>query len=114
MSGFVYPLGHQVRFFTSGETLSLQVNVSTRYYRASRIQSLVWYHNGSQICTCRTRNNGTELVISNARKSDAGIYEVKISSLDFGKPDCDARLLPEMESLAMTAPVMFVLTHGNN
>ena len=92
--------------------MSLQVNISSRHSEARHIQSLAWYHNGSQVCSCRTRNNGTELVIPNAKSSDAGIYQVKISALDFGRPDCDARLLPQMEILTISAPVTFVLTQG--
>lgn len=111
-SGFVYPLEHPVHTFTHGETVSLRVNISNTYSAARHIQSLAWYHNGSQICSCRTRNNGTELVIPNAKSNDAGIYQVKISALDFGRPDCDARILPEIEFFAMSAPVTFVLTQG--
>ena len=76
------------------------------------MRNLTWYHNGSQVCRCRTRNNGTELVIPNAQSSDAGKYIVKISSLTFGKPDCDSRLLPLTESSLLNAPVIFVLTQG--
>ncbi len=111
-SGFIFPLERPVHTFTPGDTLSLQVNISTTYSEARHIQSLTWYHNGSQLCNCRTRNNGTELVIPNAKQSDAGIYQVKINMLDFGRPDCDARILPEIEHLAMSAPVTFVLTQG--
>lgn len=111
-SGFIYPLEYPVHTFIPGDTLSLQVNISTAYYEAQHIHSLTWYHNGSQLCTCRTRNNGNELVIPNARSSDAGIYQVKISALDFGRPECDARILPVTEYLAMSAPVTFVLTQG--
>lgn len=112
-SGYIFPSEHPVRIFTPGETLSLRVNISTTYYRASHIQSLTWYHNGSQICSCRTRNNGTELVIESAKNSDAGIYRVKISALDFGRPDCDERILQEIEHLALSAPVTFILAKGN-
>ena len=111
-TGFIYPLKHPVHTFSSGETVSLRVNISRTEYQARYIQSLTWYHNGSQICHCHTRNNGTELVIPNAKSSDAGIYQVKISALDFGRPDCDARFLPEMEIFAMSAPVTFILTQG--
>ncbi len=51
-------------------------------------------------------------MIPNTKSSDAGIYQVKISALDFGRPDCDAKILPEIEFLAMGAPVTFVLTQG--
>ena len=52
-------------------------------------------------------------MIDNAKNSDAGIYRVKISALDFGRPDCDERILPEMEHLALSAPVTFILAKGN-
>ena len=51
-------------------------------------------------------------MIANATSSHAGIYQAKISALDLGRPDCDAKILPEMEYLAMTAPVTFILTQG--
>ena len=60
----------------------------------------------------RIQNNGTELVIANATSSHAGIYQAKISALDLGRPDCDAKILPEMEYLAMAAPITFILTQG--
>ena len=94
--------------------VSLKVNISTKYPEAKHIQSLTWYHNDSQICSCHTRNNGTELVIPNAKSSDAGIYRVKISALDLGRPDCDARILPDLEYLAMSTPVTFVLAQGTS
>ena len=111
-AGFIFPLEHPVHTFTPGETLSLHINISTTYSEARHIQSLAWYHNGSQICSCRTRNKGTELVIANAKSNDAGIYQVRISALDFGRTDCDARLLPHTETLAMSAPVTFILIQG--
>ena len=112
IAGFIYPLGDLVRMFTTGETVLLQINISTEYSRARYIQNLTWYHNGSQICSRRTRNNGTELVLPNMGSNDAGIYQVKVTSLSFRRPDCDSRLLPHLESLAIIAPVTFVLTQG--
>lgn len=106
-TGLIHPLDYRVRTFTTGETISLQVAIDTSYTEAEHIQGLAWYHNGSL-----TRNNGTELVIPNAQSSAAGTYEVKIQSLNFGNPDCDSRLLPQMEFFAMNAPVTFVLTQG--
>ena len=111
-SGYIFPSEHPIHIFTPGETLTLRVNISSTYSEARHIQSLTWYHNGSQICSCRTRNNGTELVIAGAKSSDAGVYQVKISALDFRRPDCDARILPVIEHLAMSAPVTFLLTQG--
>lgn len=110
--GLVYPLGDPVNTFATGDTLLLQVNISTNYYQARYIQNLTWYHNGSEICSCHTRNNGTELVLSNMQSSDAGTYQVKVTSLTFGKPECDSRLLPHLEYMAFIAPVTFILTQG--
>ena len=53
-------------------------------------------------------------MIPNAKSSDAGIYRVKISALNLGRPNCDARILPDLEYLAMSAPVTFVLTQGKS
>ena len=115
-TGFISPLGHPVHTFAIGEKVSLKVNISAKYSQAGHIQGLTWYHNGSQIRSehpdARIQNNGTEIVIANAKSSHAGIYQAKISALDLGRPDCDAKILPEMEYLAMTAPVTFVLTQG--
>ena len=98
--------------FTSGESISLQVNTSSTLSQVRYIQSLTWYHNGTQVYSCRTRSNGTELVIPSAQSSDAGAYQVKITSLNFGRPDCDSKLLPQLESMAFAAPVTFILTQG--
>ena len=118
-TGFISPLGHPVHTFAVGEKVSLKVNISsTKHSQARHILKLTWYHNGSQIISqhpinARIRNNGTELVIANAKSNHAGIYQVKISALNLGRPDCDAKILPEMEYLAMSAPVTFVLTQGS-
>ena len=88
----------------------LTSSTSSRY-----IRSLAWYHNGTLV-TSSDRvfigNSGTELVISSMVESDAGKYEVKISSMHYnGKHSviCDKNILPMMENLAIFAPVIFFL-----
>ena len=54
------------------------------------------------------------LTVLNMTESDAGTYEAKINSIDYGdrdesSPECNSRLLPLLESLAIFAPVSFTV-----
>ena len=58
-------------------------------------------------------SNGTSLVISDMVESDAGKYEVKISSINyrgyFSSPTCDINILRMLEYSALHSPVTFHL-----
>ena len=89
------------------------IHISITYY-SLHIHSLVWFHNGTELTTggrVRIGNAGTSLTIFNMVQSGAGIYEVKISSMNFNEEGgiCGENLLPLLENLALYAPVTFVL-----
>lgn len=97
-----------------GESISLRVNISDNS-RARHIKTLSWYHNDTIVANTSNRvsirNNGTELHISNTISSDAGVYQVKVTALDFNIPYCDAIWLPPLVDYhAVLAPVTFVIT----
>ena len=92
----------------------LNVNISNQYYYGSSI-SLAWYHNGTRIITgdkFTITNDGTSLTVSDMRIHDGGKYEVKINSMSFygsSSPSCDSDILSHLESLAIHAPVTFLV-----
>ena len=107
------------RSFSLQQKILLQINsLSDGYYRhlAEYVSSLTWYHNGTKILSnerINFFNNGTSLTISDMRDSDAGKYEVKISSIDYygysSFAACDTTVLRMLEPTALHAPVTFYL-----
>ena len=92
------------------------MNVSTDYY-ASFIRHLTWYHNGSAVESgdSRVTVNHTNLTIHSATPADAGLYQVKITSITLGpygstNDSCDSVWLPLTENHAVYAPVTFILS----
>ncbi len=103
------------RSFNRGERLELNVNISNDYY-ARHISSLAWYHNGTKVTSGNKyiiNSNTTMLTVLNMTESDAGTYEVKINSINYdgdeSSQECDSRLLPLLEPIAMHAPVSFTV-----
>ncbi len=105
-----------IRSFNHGERLELNVNISNDPYFGQYINSLAWYHNGTKVTSGNKyiiNGNTTMLTVLNMTESDAGTYEVKINSIDYlgydSSQECNSRLLPLLESLALFAPVSFVV-----
>ena len=102
-----------------GDRIEMRINVSDiLQFSLNFAISLAWYHNGSQLTSdgrVSIGNRGTSLTISNMVQSDAGKYEVKISStnLDNSGGLCDRNILPMLENLAIHAPVTFLLQDSN-
>ena len=107
------------RRFSLHQKILLQINsLSDDYYRhlAEYISSLTWYHNGTEILSIERiniSNNGTSLTISDMIDSDAGNYEVKVSSIKYrsyaSSTTCDRNVLRMLEQTALHAPVTFYL-----
>ena len=106
------------RSFSLHQKILLQINrLSDSYYGslARYIRSLTWYHNGTKILInerMNVSNRGTLLTISGMIDSDAGKYEVKISSIDYfysSSATCDRNVLRMLEQTALHAPVTFYL-----
>ena len=101
------------------QIILLQINtLSESYYGylADYVSSLTWYHNGTEILSNErmdASNNGTSLIISDMIDSDAGTYEVKISSINYNNSTssatCDRNVLRLLEQTALHAPVTFYL-----
>ena len=114
-TGLIQPDGPFIRTFSIGETVVLRVYLSDHYF-ADHIDSLTWHHNGTEVTCerCLVSADTTRLTIANAISTDAGYYEVRISSLEiYGDRDsvCDAIWLPALENHAVHAPVTFILVH---
>ena len=104
-----FPLHHKILQFNT---------LSDSYYGllAHFITSLTWYHNGTEILSnerMNVFNNGTSLRISDMIESDAGKYEVKISSIIYhsyaSSTTCDKNVLRMLDPTALHAPVTFYL-----
>ena len=99
------------RTFVLGSTIELQVNVSTNYL-ASHIQTLIWYHNETEVQPSgrvSVLKNGKRITIRDTTHADAGCYKVEIASLDFGYPVCDSLWLPVLRNHAAHTPVTFTI-----
>ena len=107
------------RTFSLHQKILLQINsLSDSYYGylALYISSLTWYHNGTEILSnerMNVSNHGISLRISDMIDSDAGKYEVKISSISYrsyaSSTTCDRIVLRMLEQTALHAPVTFYL-----
>ena len=107
------------RNFSLNQKILLQINSlsgSSYGYLATYISSLTWYHNDTEILSnerMNISNNGTSLTISDMIDSDAGKYEVKISSIDYfgysSSATCDRSFLRMLEQTALHASVTFYL-----
>ena len=96
--------------------MELNVNISDDNFAQYYIDSLAWYHNGTQIVSGNKytiSNNDTMLMISNMVGSDAGTYEVKVHSISesstclaLGSPLCDSTML---ELHPVFTPVTFTV-----
>ena len=112
------------RSFYLHEKILLQINrLSDSYYGslAHYLGSVTWYHNGTEILSnerMNVSNNGTLLTISDMIDSDAGKYEVKISSINYygyasSSATCDRNVLRMLEQIALYAPVTIYLQQNH-
>ena len=107
------------RSFSLHQKILLQINrLSDSHYGslARYISSLSWYHNGTEILSnerVNVSNHGTSLTISDMIDSDAGKYEVKISSINYygiaSSATCDRNVLRMLEQTALHCPFTFYL-----
>ena len=107
------------RCFSLHQKMRLQINrLSDNFHsdHARYINSLTWYHNGTDILNnerMNVSNGGILLTISDMVDSDAEKYEVKISSIKYygfaSSATCDRNILRMLEQTALHAPVTFYL-----
>ena len=88
-AGLIYTDEPVSRAFNQGGYLEMNVKVLSNYYRINN-DSLVWYHNDSQIISEGRHvisDNNTRLTINNLRDYDAGVYKVNFTySCDYPLP----------------------------
>ena len=112
LSGLLNTDKSVTKSFFLNETILLQIN---KLSSASQY-SLSWYHNGTQVIfneRMTVSGNGTSLLIVNMTESDAGKYEVKLSSINScgcsSSPTCDRNIMNMFEFSAMFSTVTFYL-----
>ncbi len=117
MSGLLNTNDTVTRVYLPDSNIVLQINdLIVISNKSAARYSLSWYHNGTKITDSdriSITNNGTALTIFNMIDSDAGKYEVKVGSIDYGgltsSSECDQNILPILEVAALNAPVTFIV-----
>ena len=117
--GLLSPIGPTAVQYNTSDTVILQVNITptaafTKYY----LRALTWYHNGTEINPGSHRNisqHNTTLTITNAQRSDAGVYHVQFAGLRIYPYNklCEEEALAILSHYPVLSPVVFnVYTNG--
>ena len=104
------------RAFSLQERMVMRIYISDYFSRAQYINRLMWYHNGTELTPddrVAITSTGISLTITNMTESDAGKYEVKINSQGTDPAICNRNFMPMLETLALYAPVTFLLQEYN-
>ena len=105
----MYTTGPVVRSFNRGGRLQLNVMINSLCDDNS---TLAWYHNKTHITSgskFTITDDDTVLTGINMESSDAGVYEVRISSVNVTCEPPSSCVLPLPETLAVYAPVTFIV-----
>ena len=74
------------------------------------LHGVTWYHNGTEVeDSSRISTNDTHLIIHPAVSSDAGVYQLRITSLHSRCIESSDEWLHLLENLASYAPISFFL-----
>ena len=125
--GLLSPIGPtSVQYNVSG-TVILQVNITpTATFTRDYLRALTWYHNGVEInpgsryyyyyySTISLSSDNTTLTITNAQRSNAGVYHVQFAGLRIYPYNklCEEETLALLRHYPLLSPVVFnVYTNG--
>ena len=125
--GLLSPIGPtSVQYNVSG-TVILQVNITpTATFTRDYLRALTWYYNGVQIIpgsyyyyyyysTISLSSDNTTLTITNAQRSNAGVYHVQFAGLRIYPCNklCEEETLDILRHYPFLSPVVFnVYTNG--
>ena len=122
-AGLLSPIGPTVLQYNSSDTVILQVNITpTATFTRDYLRALTWYHNEVQINpgsrysrrTVSLSSDTTKLTITNARRSDAGVYRVQFAGLrvyPYNKL-CEKESLALLRHYPVLSPVVFSIYTG--
>ena len=119
MLGLLSPTGPTAVQYNTSDTVILRVNITpTATFTRDYLQALTWYHNGVEINSGSHRNisqYNTTLTITNAQRSDAGVYHVQFAGLRIYPYNqlCEKETLDILRHYPVLSPVVFnVYTNG--
>ena len=129
--GLLYPVGPTTVQYNTSDTVILQVNITpTATFKRDYLRALTWYHNGVEIIPgsryyysnynyyyryYTLSSDNTTLTITNAQRSDAGVYHVQFAGLRIYPYNklCEEETLALLRHYPLLSPVVFsVYTNG--
>ena len=125
--GLLSPIGPTTVQYNVSGTVILQVNITpTATFTRDYLRALTWYHNGVEIIpgsryyyyyysTISLSSDNTTLTITNAQRSNAGVYHVQFAGLRIYPYNkwCEEETLAIMRHYPVLSPVVFnVYTNG--
>ena len=105
--------------YNVGDNLTLKVEIIDDFI-SEKIQSFGWFYNSTPICVCSCSshyilsNDNKNLTIVNARASDVGTYEARVTSYQvygYNNELCDIVTNELLEYHAVFAPVSYILSY---
>ena len=126
-AGLLSPIGPSVVQYNTSDTVILQVNITpTATFTRNYLRALTWYNNGVEIIprsyryywyysTISLSSDNTTLTITNAQRSDAGVYHVQFAGLRIYPYNklCEEETLAILRHYPVLSPVIFnVYTNG--
>ena len=125
-AGLLSPIGPTDVQYNTSDTVILQVNITpTATFTRNYLRTLTWYHNGVQIIPgsryyyyysiISLSSDNTTLTITNAQRSDAGVYHVQFGGLRIYPYNklCEEETLAILRHYPVLSPVVFnVYTNG--
>ena len=124
-AGLLSPIGPTVVQYNTSDTVTLQVNITpTGTFTRDYLRALTWYYNGVEIVpgyryyyysTISLNSDNTTLTITNAQRSDAGVYHVQFAGLRIYPYDklCEEETLAILRHYPVLSPAVFsVYTNG--
>ena len=112
-AGLLSPIGPTVVQYNTSDSVILQVNITpTATFTRDYLRALTWYHNGIEINPGSRRNisqHNTTLTITNAQRSDAGVYHVQFAGLRIYPYNklCEEETLAILRHYPVLSPVVF-------
>jgi len=126
-AGLLSPIGPTTVQYNISGTVTLQVNITpTATFTRDYLRDLTWYYNGVEIIpgsryyyyyysTILLSSDNTTLTITNAQRSDAGVYHVQFAGLRIYPYNklCEEETLNILRHYPVLSPVVFnVYTNG--
>ena len=121
--GLLSPIGPTTVQYNTSDTVILQVTTTpTATFTRDYLRALTWYYNGVEIIpgsryyyyyysTISLSSDNTTLTITNAQRSDAGVYHVQFAGLRIYPYNklCEEETLAILRHYPVLSPVLFTV-----